>query len=87
MTMRGMRMIWFVTALLQGCDPGGTKGLPPEVSSLWPMPNPASAGLPNPASLTVDATNDTVMDNVTGLMWQRTCELGTQPFGWTGANE
>jgi len=40
----------------------------------WPMPNPASAGLPNPASYTVDATNDTVTDNVTGLMWQRTVD-------------
>lgn len=38
------------------------------------MPNPASAGLPNPSSYTVDATTDTVTDNVTGLMWQRTVD-------------
>lgn len=33
------------------------------------MPNPASAGLPNPASYDTSAP-DVVIDKVTGLMWQ-----------------
>lgn len=37
----------------------------------WPMPNPASMGLPNPASYT-DNGDGTVQDNVTGLLWQQT---------------
>ena len=37
--------------------------------ALWPMPNSASSGLPNPASY--DASSpDVVLDNVTGLAWQ-----------------
>jgi hypothetical protein len=42
----------------------------------WPMPNPASSGLPNPTSYTVDAANGVVTDNVTALMWQRTVDPG-----------
>jgi hypothetical protein len=34
------------------------------------MPNPASAGLPNPAKYSVDAAKGVVIDTVTGLMWQ-----------------
>ncbi len=34
------------------------------------MPNPASAGLPNPASYDT-ATPGVVIDNITGLMWER----------------
>jgi hypothetical protein len=45
------------------------------------MPNPASATLPNPASYTVEG--DTVKDNVTGLVWQRT--VPTQTYDWAGA--
>ncbi|MBC8132768.1 MAG: DUF1566 domain-containing protein [Deltaproteobacteria bacterium] len=37
----------------------------------WRMPNPTSAGLPNPASYT-DLGNGTVRDNVTCLTWQKT---------------
>jgi hypothetical protein len=35
------------------------------------MPNPAAAGLPNPASYTANQ-DGTVTDNVTGLVWERT---------------
>lgn len=49
----------------------------------WPMPNPASAGLPNPSNYTVDAANGTVLDNVTKLMWQRAVDPGS--FVWAGA--
>jgi hypothetical protein len=38
------------------------------------MPNPASAGLPNPASYTEDVAESTITDNVTGLTWARTVE-------------
>ncbi len=36
----------------------------------WPMPNPASSGLPNPASYDTSVAG-VVLDRVTGLMWQR----------------
>jgi hypothetical protein len=36
------------------------------------MPNPASAGLPNPASYTVNTADGTVTDNVTHLTWEGT---------------
>lgn len=36
----------------------------------WPMPNPPSSGLPNPASYDT-STPGVVLDRVTGLMWQR----------------
>jgi hypothetical protein len=36
----------------------------------WPMPNPASTGLPNPQSYDTNAA-DVVVDNVTDLTWQR----------------
>src|SRR5579863_753415 len=35
----------------------------------WPMPNPASAKLPNPFSYD-DRGDGTVLDKVTGLVWQ-----------------
>jgi hypothetical protein len=39
----------------------------------WPMPNPAAAGLPNPARYQVPPGDPTiVIDEVTTLMWQRT---------------
>lgn len=37
--------------------------------ALWPMPNAASAGLPNPASYDT-STDGVVLDQVTGLIWQ-----------------
>ena len=45
----------------------------------WPMPNPASTGLPHPQSYTV--AGDTVIDNVTRLVWQRSPMGGKQSIG------
>jgi formylglycine-generating enzyme required for sulfatase activity len=39
------------------------------------MPNPPNTGLPNPASYT-DLGDGTVLDNVTGLVWQRDVPSG-----------
>src|SRR5690606_34797912 len=36
----------------------------------WPMPHPVESGLPHPASYDTSQP-DVVVDNVTGLMWQR----------------
>jgi hypothetical protein len=47
------------------------------------MPNPASAGLPNPASYT-DQGNGTVEDNVTGLVWQKAVTTA-QAYTWADA--
>jgi hypothetical protein len=41
------------------------------------MPNPASAGLPNPASYTENLLDGTVTDNVTGLTWAGAVEPTT----------
>jgi hypothetical protein len=48
----------------------------------WPMPEPASAGLPNPANYTVNV-DGTVRDNVTGLTWQRDVPAST--YTWDQA--
>ena len=42
----------------------------------WPMPNPVSMGLANPASYT-DLGDGTVRDNVTSLVWQKTVSSST----------
>jgi len=57
----------------QICDPNSLSCASPVAGSTWanwPMPNPASAGLPNPASYDVHIAG-VVIDNVTKLMWQR----------------
>ncbi len=41
----------------------------------WPMPNDPGSGRPNPASYT--ATANTLIDNVTDLVWQRVAAPGT----------
>lgn len=59
-----------------GVDSGGSAGESPEprpprsVWAGWKMPNPATTGLPNPASYDISEP-DVVTDLVTGLMWQR----------------
>jgi len=74
MKRHGTIGLWGIVAFLAlgGCAPSvvieDSKENPKKKG--W-MPNPAGAGLPNPSSYTVDATNDTVTDDVTGLMWQR----------------
>ena len=66
---------------LPGCEPEG----PPDIAATrpcadeaFPMPNPASTGLPTPASYTVNA-DDTVTDNVTTLTWERTVRAVIYP--------
>ena len=44
------------------------------------MPNPNSAGLPNPSSYTQDVLDDIVTDEITGLMWQRTVDDSTHTW-------
>ena len=50
----------------------------------WPMPNPASADLPN-ASNYSDLGDGTVRDNVTGLLWQKAVDMTTQKLAWDAA--
>jgi Protein of unknown function (DUF1566) len=45
-------------------------GRPRSVWATWPMPNPPSTGLPNPASYDTSVAG-VVCDEVTGLLWQR----------------
>ncbi|HEY6474943.1 MAG TPA: DUF1566 domain-containing protein [Polyangia bacterium] len=49
----------------------------------WPMPNPASAGLPNPSSYT-DNGDGTVTDEVTQLVWQKAV-TSSQAYSWCDA--
>jgi hypothetical protein len=49
----------------------------------WPMPNPASAGLPNPSSYS-DNGDGTVTDNVTKLVWQKSV-TSSQAYSWCDA--
>jgi hypothetical protein len=49
----------------------------------WPMPNPASSGLPNPSSYT-DNGDGTVTDNVTHLVWQKAV-TSSQAYTWCDA--
>ncbi|MEJ3742591.1 DUF1566 domain-containing protein [Actinomycetes bacterium KLBMP 9797] len=48
----------------------------------WPMPNPTSTGLPNPASYT-DLGDGSVRDNVTCLTWQKA--YSAERLTWTAA--
>jgi hypothetical protein len=71
------------TTVAAGCGAGGAPasaqeggaagaaGDGPEVCDGFPMPNPAGAGLQNPASYT-DNGDDTVTDDITGFTWEGT---------------
>lgn len=61
-----------------GGTSGGTSTGPCGTHSwaCWPMPNPVSMGLANPASYT-DLGDGTVRDNVTSLVWQKTVSSST----------
>src|SRR5262245_28544364 len=48
----------------------GACGRPKSSWATWPMPNPPSTGLPNPASYDT-SVDGVVCDEVTGLLWQR----------------
>ncbi len=60
----------------------GSQCLSPWAS--WPMPNPASTGLPNPSSYNT-ATPGVVVDNVTGLMWQQPLGAPSGGSTWSAA--
>ncbi len=66
-------------------DGGVACGPPPaeRIYARWPMPNPASSGLPNPAHYT-DNGDGTVADDVTGLVWQKAVG-SAQAFNWCDA--
>jgi hypothetical protein len=51
----------------KSCEPSDLTPCPPPGHATWRMPNPFSAGLPNPARLT--ATGGTAFDELTGLAW------------------
>jgi Protein of unknown function (DUF1566) len=52
-------------------DAGGAGGAPPaDCPEAFPVPNPASAGLPRPLGYT-DRGDGSVADNVTGLLWEK----------------
>jgi hypothetical protein len=50
----------------------------------WPMPNPPASALPHPFDYT-DQGDGTVLDHVTGLVWQKSVQKATQSFTWTAA--
>lgn len=52
---------------------------PPARWATWPMPNFPGSGLPNPQSYDVSLAG-TVLDRVTGLMWQRAVGRVTMTF-------
>lgn len=49
----------------------------------WPMPNSPSSGLPNPSSYDTTSMPGVVIDNVTGLMWQRSVDANS--YTWADA--
>lgn len=54
----------------EGSPGTGGGGNPPDEVRLWPMPHPPGSGPPHPASYDTSVAG-VVLDNVTGLMWQR----------------
>lgn len=78
-------MKWLVLGALLGlaCSSAQSDGAPPEPPepvqdstewARWPMPNPASAALPNPHRYTF--AGDETRDDVTRLVWWREAEQG-----------
>jgi Protein of unknown function (DUF1566)/Dickkopf N-terminal cysteine-rich region len=59
------------------CTPSGCSGW-----ASWAMPNPVSTGLPNPANYDTSTAPGVVIDQVTGLWWQRILDTNDG----TGAN-
>lgn len=81
------------TASLGAGAAGAPAGAPPECGAVtasggwagWVMPNPVGSGLPNPASYQVSDSGNRVVDEVTGLTWQRHVDART--FTWMDAKQ
>jgi len=81
---RSLRSSALVGAFVVGCsaDDGAPPAADPGASALdrtralWRMPNPALPGLPNPQRYEAAATPELVVDQVTGLSWQRSADSG-----------
>lgn len=69
--------------------PNGPDSAPPSDATAgrchveWQMPNAPSSGLPNPQSYDPSLAG-TVLDRVTGLLWQRAVDPNS--YNWTAAN-
>lgn len=63
------------------CEESRLHPCPPPGYATWPMPHPPSVPLPHPASFT--STEETAVDDVTGLEWQRT---HSEKVNWEDAN-
>jgi hypothetical protein len=57
----------------------------PSAWARWIMPNPVKSGLPNPASYTVADGGNLVVDEVTGLNWQR--NVDSRFYTWDEAKQ
>ena len=64
--------------ILACSDPGVNGAVDAAVGTAcgFTMPNPVGSGLPHAASYTVNPQDDSVIDNVTGLIWERNVDPG-----------
>lgn len=60
-------------------DRGPRAQQPVSAWATWPMPNPAAARLPHESSYEI-SNKGTVLDKVTGLMWQRAVPAASYPW-------
>jgi hypothetical protein len=71
---------------MRGSGGGGSTGAAFDGAE-WPIPNDpvdVASGAPNPDSYT-DNGDDTVTDNVTGLMWQKAIVAAASSLSWAAA--
>jgi hypothetical protein len=73
--MRRLAIAW-LAALAAGCSSSSNAPPPARQCEGFPMPNPASTGLPRPASYTANA-DGTITDQVTKLTWEGSVETKT----------
>jgi hypothetical protein len=69
----------FVTALVAACSGNGPPR--PTDAAPFPMPNSPSSGLPHPQNYSVNEADGLVLDEVTGLEWQRSVDVGPGESG------
>lgn len=68
-----------LAAFAAGCSGDGPPR--PTDNPPFPMPNSPSSGLPHPQSYSVNEEDDLVLDEVTGLEWQRSVDVGPGESG------